>query len=119
MKLIAKWLLGGCTLLLLAQCLPGITVTSFGDAFAAAVLIAFLNTFFRPVLVLLTLPVTVLSVGLFLFVINAVLFWAAGRFLEGFEVATFGTALLGSLIYSVAMLVVEAALRQVFQRHPA
>jgi len=68
----------------------------------------------RPVLVILTLPVTVITLGLFLFVINALLFWAAASLMDGFGVNGFGAALLGSLIYSALMLVVDAAVKTVF-----
>lgn len=115
MKPISKWLLSACALLALAHVLPSVRVDSFVDALLAAILIAFLNTFIRPVLVLLTLPVTVLSVGLFLFVINAVLFWVASRLLGGFEVTSFAVALLGSLIYSLMLVVIDFALEALFR----
>jgi putative membrane protein len=79
----------------------------------AAAVVGIFYTLLRPLLVVLTLPVTVVTLGLFLFVINAVLFWAAARVLDGFEVSGFGAALLGSLIYSTLMMVVDAALRSV------
>ena len=70
------------------------------------------NTLLRPVLVLLTLPVTILTLGLFLFVINALMFWAASGVLEGFHVRGFGAALLGSLIYSAFGLVIDSAIER-------
>jgi putative membrane protein len=70
----------------------------------------------RPVLVLLTLPVTVLTLGLFLFVINALLFWWAASLLNGFYVSGFGAALLGSLIYSVFGVVIDSALQRLFSQ---
>jgi putative membrane protein len=75
-----------------------------------------LNTLVRPVLVLLTLPVTLVTLGLFLFVINAAMFWSAARVLEGFGVAGFGAALIGSVIYSVCGLVIDAAIENLFPR---
>ncbi|MBV8124514.1 MAG: phage holin family protein, partial [Paucibacter sp.] len=68
----------------------------------------------RPVLVLLTLPVTVLSLGLFLFVINALMFWAAANLLAGFQVAGFGAALIGSLIYSLCGMLIDALIERLF-----
>jgi putative membrane protein len=68
------------------------------------------------VLVLLTLPVTIVTVGLFLFVINALMFWAAAGVLEGFHVTGFGAALLGSLMYSLLGLVIESALGGLFAK---
>ncbi|MFM2111728.1 MAG: hypothetical protein RLZZ271_388 [Pseudomonadota bacterium] len=115
MKLLSKWLLSACALLALAQLLPAITVASFVDALLAALLIGLLNTFIRPVLIVLTLPVTMLTVGLFLFAINALLFWSAGRLLDGFEVVGAASALLGSLCYSVMTIIIDYALEAVFR----
>lgn len=110
MKLLLKWLLLAVALLALSQVYSGVRVDSFTSALVAAVVIGLLNTVVRPVLVLLTLPVTVVTLGLFLFVINALMFWTAGSVLAGFHVAGFGAALLGSLLYSAAGLVIDAAL---------
>jgi putative membrane protein len=68
----------------------------------------------RPILVVLTLPVTVVTLGLFLFIINALMFWAASGVLDGFTVTGFGAALIGSLIYSVLGLLIESALERLF-----
>ena len=110
MKLILKWLLSACALLAVAHLYDGVMVTSFASALVAAFVIGLLNTVLRPLLIVLTLPVTVVTLGLFLFVINALMFWAASALLGGFEVRGFGAALLGSLIYSVIGLVIESAL---------
>jgi putative membrane protein len=85
-----------------AYYIPGINVDGFYPAFMAAVILGLLNLFVRPVLVLLTLPITFITLGLFMFVINASLFWFAATFLDGFSVETFWHALLGSLIVSIA-----------------
>ena len=82
----------------------------------AAFVIGLLNTVVRPGLVLLTLPVTLVTLGLFLFVINALMFWAAGSLLDGFEVRGFGAALLGSLLYSLAGLVIDSALERLLSK---
>jgi putative membrane protein len=111
MKLILKWLLAACALLLVAYLYPGVQIQSFTSALIAAAVIGLFNTLLRPILVVLTLPVTVVTLGLFLFVINALMFWAASGVLSGFFVAGFWAALLGSLIYSALMLVVDAALK--------
>ena len=73
-----------------------------------------LNTLLRPVLVLLTLPVTLLTLGLFLFVINALMFYFAGALLAGFHVAGFGAALIGSLLYSLCGMVIDVAIERLF-----
>jgi putative membrane protein len=93
-----------------------VAVASFGAALIAAFVIGIFNTLLRPLLVLLTLPVTLLTLGLFLFVINAAMFWIAAQVLDGFAVRSFGAALLGSLIYSVCGLVIDAALERLFSR---
>jgi len=114
MKLIIRWLLLSAALLLVAQLYSGVQVASFGAAMIAALVLGLLNTLVRPLLVLLTLPVTLLTLGLFLFVINALMFWAAASILAGFNVAGFGAALIGSLIYSVAGLVIDVAMERLF-----
>lgn len=113
MKLIIRWLLLACALVLLTQLDPGIQVRSFGSALWAAFIIGLLNAFVRPLLILLTLPVTVLSMGLFLFVINALTFQMASGLLDGFHVQGFWHALLGSVLYSVFSLVIDVALERV------
>jgi putative membrane protein len=117
MKLLVKWLLSAAALLLVAYLYQGVEVRSFTTALIAAFVIGLLNAVVRPALVLLTLPVTVLTLGLFLFVINALMFWAAASLLDGFEVRGFAAALIGSLIYSVIGMVIESALERLFPKH--
>ena len=116
MKLLLTWVLAACALLLVAHLLPGVQVQSFGAALIAAAVIGLFNVLVRPILVVLTLPVTLVTLGLFLFVINALLFWAAASMLDGFHVTGFWTALGGSLIYSLIMLVISSALRSALPR---
>ena len=117
MKLLTKWLLSAAALLLVAYLYQGVEVRSFTAALVAAFVIGLLNAVVRPVLVLLTLPVTVLTLGLFLFVINALMFWAAASLFDGFHVRDFTAALIGSLIYSLIGMVVESALERLFPKH--
>jgi len=114
MKLIAKWLLSAAALIAVAYLYSGVEITSFSSALIAALVIGIFNTLLRPILVVLTLPVTVLSLGLFLFVINALMFWSAASVLEGFYVRGFGAALIGSLIYSALGIVIDSALQRLF-----
>jgi putative membrane protein len=116
MKLIIRWLLLAAALLLVTQLYSGVKVESFGEAMLAALVIGLFNTLVRPLLVLVTLPVTLLTLGLFLFVINALMFWWAASVLDGFSVTGFGAALLGSLIYSLCGMVIDAAMERVFSR---
>jgi putative membrane protein len=110
MKLLLKWFLSAAALLFVAYVYSGVQVQSFGSALIAAFVIGLFNAILRPVLVVLTLPVTIVTVGLFLFVINALMFWAAAGVLDGFHVNGFVAALLGSLIYSALGLLIESAL---------
>ena len=114
MKLLVRWLLLSAALLLVAHLYTGVQVASFGAAMIAALVLGLLNTLVRPLLVLLTLPVTLLTLGLFLFVINALMFWVAASILDGFNVTGFGAALIGSLIYSLAGVVIDVAIERVF-----
>jgi putative membrane protein len=116
MKLVLKWLLSAAALLAVAHLYNGVQVASFTSAMVAALVIGLLNTIVRPILVLLTLPVTLVTLGLFLFVINALMFWSAGGLLSGFHVNGFGAALVGSLIYSVLGIVIDSALQRLFSK---
>ena len=114
MKIIVRWLLLAAALLLVGYLYPGVIVKSFGSAMIAAFVIGLFNTLLRPVLVLLTLPVTLVTLGLFLFVINAAMFYMAARVLSGFNVAGFGAALIGSLIYSLCGMIIDVAMERLF-----
>lgn len=116
MRLIIKWLLSALALLLVTYLYSGVQLPGFGSALLAAAVIGLLNMIVRPVLVLLTLPVTIVTLGLFLFVINALLFWAASGLLGSFHVDGFVAALIGSLLYSALGLVIESALGGLFSR---
>ena len=119
MKLIVRWLLLAAALLLVAHLYPGVTVASYGTAMVAALVLGLLNTLVRPLLVLLTLPVTLVTLGLFLFVINALMFWSAAGVLSGFNVTGFGAALIGSVIYSLCGMVIDVAMERLFSRGTA
>ena len=116
MKLLLKWLLSAAALLFVAYIYSGVEVKSFTSALIAAFVIGLFNVVLRPVLVVLTLPVTIVTVGLFLFVINALMFWAAASVLDGFHVQSFAAALIGSLIYSVLGVIIESALGGLFAK---
>ena len=101
MKIFLKLLLTAVAVVVLSQILPGITVANYGTAILVAVTISLLNMFVRPLLVLFTLPVTILTLGLFLFVINACIILLAGNLITGFAVSGFLTALLFSVLLSI------------------
>ncbi len=114
MKTLTRWLLLAAALLLVAHLYPGVQVKGFVTALIAAFVLGLFNTVLRPVLVLLTLPVTLLTLGLFLFVINALLFWATASVLDGFTVAGFSAALIGSLIYSLCGMAIDVLIERLF-----
>src|SRR5512139_3379410 len=101
MRLLLLWVLNAVALLAVAYLLPSIQVTSFGSALAAALVLGLINTLVRSVLTILTLPLTVLTLGIFYLVLNGLLFWLASALLSGFEVAGFGAALVGAILYGV------------------
>jgi putative membrane protein len=101
MVLLTRWLFNTLGLLLIAEFIDGITVAGFYTALIAALILGLLNIFIRPILFILTLPITILTLGLFAFVINALLFFFATSFIDGFAVANFWYALLGSVLMSI------------------
>lgn len=101
MSLLLTWLLQALALMVVAYILPGVTVTSFTSALIAAAVLGLINTVIYPVLAFLTIPLTVVTLGLFLFILNALLFWAAGSLFQGFQVAGFWWAIAGVIIYSI------------------
>jgi putative membrane protein len=116
MKLITRWLLLAAALIFVTYLYDGVTLNGYQAALIAAFVIGLLNIFVKPLLVILTLPVTVITVGLFLFVINALMFWAAASVLDGFSVTGFKAALIGSLMYSVLSYLINTALDSVFSK---
>ncbi len=101
MRLLAVWLINALALLALPYLLPSIHVAGFATALAVAVVLGLINAVIRPILVLLTLPVTLLTLGLFIFVINGAMFLLAARLLDGFVVESFLAGVVGSALYSV------------------
>ncbi|HET7364537.1 MAG TPA: phage holin family protein [Burkholderiales bacterium] len=101
MRLLIVWLINTIALMLVAYLLPGVNVADFTSALVAALVLGLVNTVIRPILILLTLPVTILTLGLFIFVINGLLFWFVGSFIQGFQVAGFWWGVLGAIVYSL------------------
>ena len=99
-----------------ATVVPGLTISGVLPALGAGLVLGLINAIVRPILVVLTLPVTLLTLGLFLFVINALMFYFAASLLSGFNVTGFGAALIGSLLYSLCGLVIDAAMERLFAR---
>lgn len=101
MKLVLRWLLNAAALWVTDLILPGITITGIGPLLLAALVIGLINALIRPVLLILTIPITILTLGLFLLVLNALLFWLAAALVPGFLVAGFWWAFLGALIMAI------------------
>jgi len=101
MRIVLVWILNAVALWLVALLLPGVSLADYVSALIAALVLGLVNAIIKPALVILTLPVTVLTLGLFLFVLNGLLFWGVGSILPGFEVLGFWWGVLGALLYSV------------------
>jgi len=101
MRLVITWLINAIALIALPYIFRSISVDSFMTALIVAVVLGLINTLIRPILVILTLPVTLLTLGLFIFVINGLLFWAVGSFLPGFHVDGFWSGVFGAIVYSI------------------
>jgi len=110
MKLLFVWLLNALALLAVAYLVPNIHVAGFAAALIAALVIGLVNMLIKPILILLTLPITILTLGLFIFVINGLLFYAVGSWLQGFEVYTLAAGIIGALVYSVLSWLLSALL---------
>ena len=108
MRLLVVWLINTVALLAVSYLMTSVDVTSFGAALIAAGILGLVNTFIRPILVVLTLPVTLLTLGLFILVINGVLFLAVANLLEGFQVAGLWPAILAAILYSIVSWLLSA-----------
>jgi putative membrane protein len=100
-RFIIRWLVNSTALLVVAHVVSGVSLANWQTVFVAALVLGLLNAFLRPVLIVLTLPVTIFSLGLFTLVINAVLFYLAAHLVKGFQVAGFGQAFLAAFVYSM------------------
>jgi len=112
MNYILKILLSAVAVVLLAKLIPGVTVDTYTTAIWVAFLIGILDTIIKPIFVILTLPITIVTLGLFLFVINAILILMANSWIDGFSVSSFWTALL----FSVLLSFLESVLYKVIEK---
>jgi putative membrane protein len=109
-SILISWIIGTITILIVAFVLPGVRVAGLSSAVIAAAILGILNALVKPILVILTFPITLLTLGLFLFVINALMFLLAGSVFRGFKVDSFGTALIASIIVSIVSFVLNRIL---------
>ena len=110
MKLLLVWLINAVALIAVAYLMPGVAVASFTTALVAALILGLINAVVRPVLVLLTLPVTIVTLGLFIFVLNGLLFWMVGSWIEGFVVEGFWSGVFGAIVFSLISWILSALL---------
>lgn len=101
MKLLANWLVKALILLLTAYFVPGFKIESFGAALIVVVVLAIFNIFLKPVLLFFTLPINILTLGLFTFVVNAILLYLASTIVVGFHISSFGTAIMAALVIAL------------------
>ena len=108
MRILLVWLLNAVALVAVAYLMPTITITSFWSALVAALVLGLVNAVIRPVLILLTLPATLITLGLFIFVINGLLFWLVGSFVQGFVVQGFWAGFFGAILFSIVSWILSA-----------
>jgi putative membrane protein len=111
MSLLLRWIINAAALLLIASMVPGIRISSFYSALIVALVLGVMNALVRPILIFLTLPITILTLGLFTLVINALLFWFVSSLVKGFEVTGFSPAFWGALILWAVSWVTNALLK--------
>ena len=110
MKILLVWIINALSLLALPYIFSGIKVEGFFTAMIVALLLGLINAIARPILILLTLPLTIVTLGLFILVINGLLFWFVATFVDGFVVSGFWPAVLGAIAYSVISWIATALL---------
>ncbi len=110
MRLLLIWLINTAAIFALPHLLQTVQVDSVTTALLAALILGLVNTLIRPILLLLTLPVTFLTLGLFVFVINGLMFWAVADMVQGFQVASFGSAIVAAFVYSAISWLLSALL---------
>ena len=108
MRVLLAWLVNALALIAVAYLMPSISIASFWSALSAALILGLVNAVIRPVLILLTLPVTLITLGLFIFVINGLLFWLAGSFIDGFVVGGFWAGFFGAILFSIVSWILSA-----------
>src|SRR3989344_434884 len=110
-KMVIKWFASALTLILVSQLVPGFQLENFTTALFAALIFGLINAILKPILLLLTLPINLLTLGLFSFVINALLLLLAARLTPGFMVDGFGTALIASILITVISTLLHSLLK--------
>ena len=104
---ILRWVVNAVLLMLIPYVVPGIEIKNFGTALVAVLVLAFVNALIKPILILLTLPINLLTLGLFILVINALKFWLVSAIVKGFYISGFWPAFLAALVFSIFSLVLN------------
>jgi len=112
MKILFRWLINALALLAITQLLEGFTVDNLYHALMIALVLGFINALIRPVLLLLTLPINILTLGLFTFVINALLIWFVSTFMQGFQVDGFLTAVAAAIVLWIVSTITNRLIKQ-------
>lgn len=107
-----RWLLNTLILIFVASIVPGISFTSFWSALVASIIFGLLNALIRPLLLILTLPVNIFTLGLFTLIINAFVFWLASTMVKGFDVSNFAAAFWGALAYWIISTIISSLLKK-------
>ena len=107
MYVLLRWILNSLILMLVAYLTPGISIASFWTALVVSVIFGLINAIIRPIVLILTLPINILTLGLLTFVINALMFWLASAIIRGFQVQSFASAFWGALIYCVIVTIIS------------
>ena len=105
--IILRWLLNTLVLMLVANIVPGVSFVTFWSALVTSLIFGLINALIRPLVLLLTLPINILTLGLFTLIINALMFWLAGTIVKGFELANFTAAFWGALVYWLIALAIS------------
>ena len=100
-NIILRWVINAGLLMLVPYVVPGVTVKNFGTALVAALVLAFVNALIKPILILLTLPINLLTLGLFILVINGLMFWLVSAIVKGFVISGFWPAFFAALVFSI------------------
>ena len=108
---IARWVLNALALYIVAAIVPGIHLSNFSSALVAVIVIGLVNTLIKPIIFLFTLPITIVTLGIFSLVINALMLLLAGSVISGFRVDGFGAAFFGSIVLSLVSALLHALIK--------
>lgn len=107
MKFIITWLISSISLIIVAYIIPGISFTSFSVILFSAIILGIINAIIRPLIIILTIPINIITLGIFTFFINALMFWIVHLIVPGFQITNFMTAFWGAIIYLIINLILN------------